>query len=410
MSDIGKKIGMAISVGLVSIRSIRKKTVCVANDRILIVADGGMGDAFVDGQALIEMVNYFGGLGKEIYLVCEAPAWKTLQLVADMSKVHFIQHDFSGNAEGKSSPQRVEKTRETLKKLKFDDVYVLFNGGSEVFCVAADVHAARRTTVLYDEKNDSFKRKIRNAFIWKHIENILTVPQECTHSERSRKLALLAGVPTYPLHILHIPELKNASDSQEKKYITVAVDSTSFWRRWEVKNFIELIKWLLERFEYDVIITGSYLNEMQIEQYDEVFLGCEHVQNVVGKQSLDEWIEILRGSQFHIGVDSGSIHVAAAVGTQSFCLAGKWDGEKFFPYKLDETASGTANPICIYRSDVPTDTLVCAFCKSRGGYGVGNPECRKAYKDGKPCLCLQKITVDDVISAIEKARQDGMIS
>lgn len=400
---------MALTVGLSSIWA-RKRMAGATNDRILIVVDGGMGDIFVDGQAIIEMIRFYDSKGKEIYLVCEMPAWKTLQLVADMEKVHFVHHDFSGNTEGKMGIQRVIKTRKALKNLKFDDVYIFFNGITEAFCVAADVSAAHRATILYDEENDHLKRKLRNAFIRKHIEDVMTVPPECTHSERSRKLALAAGVPAYPIHILHIPKQTINPAPPEKKYVTVAVDSTSFLRRWKPERFIELIRWLLEHFDYDVMITGNRLDEAQTKQYDDAFTGCGRVRNMIGKQTLREWIELIRGSQFHIGVDSGSIHVAAAVGTQSFCLTGKWDGEKFFPYKTEQNAEGTADPVCVYRSDVSVDELACACCKSHGGYGVGNPECRKACMDYEPCCCLDKITVEDVISAINKAKRDGKIS
>lgn len=408
MKVILKKIDMAVSMGLSSIWG-RKEEACTASNRFLIIVDGGMGDIFVDGQALIEMVRLYGKLGKEIYLVCEMAAWKTLQMVADMDTVHFIPHDFSGNAEGKSSVNRITNTRKVLKDLKFDEVFILFNGSSETFFVAADVCAACRTTVLYDEKNDSFKRKLRNAFIRKHIENVITVQPDCTHMERSKKLALAAGVPDYHIHILHIPQQTADTVLQGKKYITLSVDSTRSMRRWKPECFIELIWWLLERFDYDVIITGNKLNETQIKQYDEAFIGCERVRNMIGKQTLREWIELIRGSQFHIGVDSGSIHVAAAVGTQSFCLVGKWDGEKFFPYKVEEDAAGTATPICVYRSDVLFDTLACACCKARGGYGIGNSECFKACKEGMPCQCLEKISVEDVRNAIERAACDGVI-
>lgn len=408
MKNFRKKIDMAITVGLSSIWA-RKKEVCSTKNRILIVVDGGMGDIFVDGQAIIEMVRYYDSMGKEVYLVCETPAWKTFWMLADMEKVHFIQHDFSGNEEGKRSTQRLKNTHTALKNLIFDDVYIFFNGCSEAFCVAADVSAARRTTVLYDEKNDSLKRKIRNAFIWKHIDNITIVPQGCTHSERSRKLALAAGVPAYPIRILHIPQKINEPILPKKRYITVAVDSTRSMRRWKPERFIELIWRLLEYFDYDVLITGNRLDEAQTKQYDEAFAGCGRVRNVIGKQTLREWIEIIRGSQFHIGVDSGSVHVAAAVGTQSFCLTGKWDEEKFFPYKVEEDATGTTDPICVYRSDIPINELACAGCKSHGGYGAGNSECLKKCRAGLPCLCLEKITVNDVMRAIQDAESRSLI-
>lgn len=83
------------------------------------------------------------------------------------------------------------------------------------------------------------------------------------------------------------------------------------------------------------------------------------VRDLVGQTSFAEWIVLTRGASFVFGNDSGYIHLAAAVGTQAFCIMGWHNHGRVFPYRLTgtELPQGYAAPILIEADRPP-----CAFC------------------------------------------------
>ena len=71
------------------------------------------------------------------------------------------------------------------------------------------------------------------------------------------------------------------------------------------------------------------------------------------------------------------------------------------PYQIDEKDDSTMEPICIYRSDVDINEMDCYACKVyRTRIGRGNKECYSLCMNGRPCLCLGKIEVEDVERSI----------
>lgn len=152
--------------------------------------------------------------------------------------------------------------------------------------------------------------------------------------------------------------------------------------------------------KYDIVLTASNVTEATRRQYETAFHGCSRVIVLIGKLTIAEWVELVRGAQFVVGVDSGIIHVASAVGTQAFCIAGAWNGHRFYPYALEERNEMTIEPKCIYRSDIGVSQLSCANCTSKAYYGYGNHNCMNQLKAGKPLLCLLNVSPDDVLRTI----------
>lgn len=211
------------------------------------------------------------------------------------------------------------------------------------------------------------------------------------------------GLTDYRMHLLPIPK-QCESSVEPKTYITVAVDSQNNNRRWGAEKFTELIEVLLRIRKEDIYLTGSTLSDEEKAKYNRRFANNARVKNTIGQLSFNEWIELIRGAVFHIGVDSGSIHIAASVGTTSFCLTGVWHGHRFFPYpsEVENNYPKIKTPVCIYRQDVDVEQLPCFGCAVKRKYGWGNVDCLNQCKKNLPCQCLDKITVQNVIQSIEK--------
>lgn len=376
-------------------------------NRVLLIMDGGLGDALLDAQALDELIRYYYSKGKEVYVVCSAANGTMFQTLVTLPNVHFFPCDFmSGDLGSERKFRALKDTLDELNSIGFEQVVVRYNrNGLRNFYVTGGVIANRKTAVFYDNNPKLLKKKygyLLSRFI---VDEIIEIPRGLSQQvDRSRAFVQALGVKEYRTRLPYLPKQCEYVFS-EQPYITVTVDSSSAAKRWPVKRFIELIQKLLERYEYDVVLTGSNTAAEDIEEYEANLCSVSEgrVKNLIGKTDIKEWIELIRNSRFHIGVDSSSIHVAAAVGTQAFCLAGVWDGDRFFPYRMDEHTDGTTEPVCIYpKSYRESSSLACRNCNERGGYGYGNKSCYARCKEKKPCLCLQNIHVQDVLKAIEK--------
>ena len=100
----------------------------------------------------------------------------------------------------------------------------------------------------------------------------------------------------------------------------IVIHTTAGWesKKWDVNNFINLIKILSEK--NDIMITGGQEDKKNAE------LILKNVANNVfdftGKLSINESAELIRRADLYIGADSGPLYIAEAVGTPTLSLFG----------------------------------------------------------------------------------------
>jgi heptosyltransferase-3 len=155
----------------------------------------------------------------------------------------------------------------------------------------------------------------------------------------------------------------------------VAYHAFSKWRYkgWGQAKHVALIKWLVERFNAVVVITGS---QDQRQQADLIAKESNSVIfNLAGKTSLELMAAVLKRCRLSIGVDTAGGHIAAAVGTPSVSLFGPGNFHKWAPY-------GDKGKI-VYKK------LDCVPCKKMG------------CQDSGISRCMDELTVDEVINEIE---------
>ena len=210
------------------------------------------------------------------------------------------------------------------------------------------------------------------------------------------------GIAEYKGKAVRIQTVLNKKFCVEREYITVVVDSANLARRWPEQHFSILIDQLLIRYKWDVYLLGVRARD----EMKDVLEGLKvkhpgRLHDMVGKTSFNDWVTAIRDSKFLVGVDSGAVHVAAALGTQAFCLSGVWQGYNFFPYPPQVLCEGIVSPICIYMPG--SEEAPCFNCTGKTGkYGTLNSKCHESYKKNEPCLCLQNIRPEQVLAAIEK--------
>lgn len=371
-------------------------------DGVLIIEGGHIGDMLMDATALYTMITYYQKSGEKVSFICAPPLWDMLSRCNDLGEVEFIGNGFSYNL---SHYEDVKNVAKEIKGKSFDIIIGIHNADSRVCCLIANIPARIKCGVIQQESNgikSKIKRHIFNScytsIIWGdkkrfQIRYLCDLMKELNIDYSAQNVYLPSGQET---KVLSGP------------YISIAVDSANSIRCWPIQNFVDLIHLLIKKYDVDICLVGIKVSQdMQMQLDSGLQDVSQNIVNMIGKTSLSEWIELIRGSRFLIGVDSGSIHVAAAVGTQSFCLTGAWDGHKCMPYDVDIVTDGTVLPVCVYRSDTDVESLPCFDCMGRGGAGSYNVECAAQIKASGPYLCLSKITPDDVMEAIEKYLSEG---
>ena len=365
---------------------------------VLLATGGHIGDALADASAWDKLVDYYSAQNKQIYFIAPKASWKVLRKILCIEKVTYIE----GGTVDLVEEYGVRKSRRMLSILEgidFNTIMTRLHGDARLFSMLACLPAQRKVAILENNMTKG-KKGLLIQMLSKQYTDIIVASQDINQMEYVKMAMIRLKVPDYYISIAHIPVQCKIKHS--KSYITIAVDSLRYERRWTSERFIELIEQLLILYDCDILITGTSVSKEDMEKYEMIFRGNHRVKNTVGKLNFDEWIETLRGALFHVGVDSGSIHIAASVGTTAFCLTGVWQGHSWFPYVIEKATPDTAEPICIYRQDVDIENLSCYNCVSKKEYGFGNELCREQCRNKMPCLCLTNIMVEDVLKVIRE--------
>lgn len=161
--------------------------------------------------------------------------------------------------------------------------------------------------------------------------------------------------------------------NKSNKYIIISPGASSKYRCWPYTRFRKLIKLILEKYKFNIIICGTRSEELLINQI------INNINSKLISKSLDqtliEYIEMIRNAEFLIGNDSSSIHIANFVNTKSICLYGGNLPGRFLPYP-----KGLNNRPLIASN---------LKCKNQ------NWDCSAFHN------CLHQINVEDVINLVE---------
>jgi ADP-heptose:LPS heptosyltransferase len=102
--------------------------------------------------------------------------------------------------------------------------------------------------------------------------------------------------------------------------------------RWPVERFTETAKYLIEKYGAHIVILGGP-GDIALGEAIGRQLPQEHLSNQCGKLELLETVEFLRHSRLIIANSTGTIHLAAAVGTPAVGIYGVRDiFNRWFPY------------------------------------------------------------------------------
>ena len=100
-------------------------------------------------------------------------------------------------------------------------------------------------------------------------------------------------------------------------------------KRWLPERYAELADWLIAQKRAQVLFVGVE-DEISIITQVQGLMRGESI-NIAGKTTVTQLASILHSCNVFIGNDSGPMHLAAAVGTQTIGLYGPGDPTRFGP-------------------------------------------------------------------------------
>lgn len=147
-----------------------------------------------------------------------------------------------------------------------------------------------------------------------------------------------------------------------------------YGRRWTIEGYAEIADGLIEEYGAKVIFTGS-CDESKLTQDIVSLMRCKPII-ATGKISLRQFLVLLERSNVFIGVDSGPMHMAVAMGTKVIALLGPARVESIGPY-------GNGHVVITKQDDFTCSPCAQTICKRYGS------------------SCMQAIRVEEVWQAVE---------
>ncbi|MBM7622949.1 lipopolysaccharide heptosyltransferase II [Sporohalobacter salinus] len=155
----------------------------------------------------------------------------------------------------------------------------------------------------------------------------------------------------------------------------VGLNTGGSWptKQWTQEGFAQLADKLQQDYDSRVIFFGGPGDVKRVEKIT-AQMETEPII-AAGKTSLKELVALANCCDLFISGDTGPVHVAAAVGTQTIAIFGPSNEVKYRPY-------GTQHKV------VKTD-LACRSC--------GEHHCPKEHHN-----CMRKITVEEILDRVEE--------
>ena len=226
--------------------------------------------------------------------------------------------------------------------------------------------------------------RYRLDYAWLQIANKLGHARFTgTHQlERNLDLLRMADIPTpCQLPAFHTTDddrrwtddfLQKSEISPDRPLVIVHPGSPISLKRWRTERFAAIADWLIEQKNAQILLVGARDEAPIVSAVQRQMR--EKSMNLAGETTVSQLAELLKRSRLFLGNDSGPMHIAAAVGTQTIGLYGPGNPARFGPVGLN-CHTVRRQPHC-----PPCMGTVCKF----GGEG-----------------CMKDIRTEDIIQTIQ---------
>ncbi len=260
-----------------------------------------------------------------------------------------------------------------LRKQKYDKAYVLKRSlSSALLCFYAGI----KERIGFDTENRGFLLTKKVAYDTQKHESLCFLDVLKSDNIEIKDTYLEAWINEETKRRVEELFIKNNLNNTIPK-VTVNVAASNENKEWDINNYARIIEYLSNKKNMQVIFIGAPSDK---EVYENIPYKEElkiTPINLCSQVNIKDSLYILKQSEFIIGNDSGTLHMASAVGTKVIGIYGPMPFEKW-------KALGDGN--ILLKSDV-----ACAPCS-------------KSNKCPNNKACLKNISVEQVKSAIDSLK------
>ena len=137
------------------------------------------------------------------------------------------------------------------------------------------------------------------------------------------------------MDLQNIFKLKKFNNFKEKpiingNYITISHGGISSPKLWPLSNWEEIIKLILKRYKYKIVILGSTKEKKDGSKL--LKKKQNRILSMCGKSDIKSLFNLIKFSKLHLTNDNGTMHVASLYDKKSICLFNNHDPiGKWFP-------------------------------------------------------------------------------
>ncbi|MDU1672589.1 glycosyltransferase family 9 protein [Veillonella sp.] len=350
----------------------------------------GIGDLLCALDSIDQLFEYYMqkneylwiGVSKSLENVIQRlrPQWSSFVIIVDFNHNHrFLFKSFKGNVE-------------VLSINAWHDIIVYSSWGKYYFLLCNAIGYKRIIYPIWGGDTKINKEHI-----------IIGIPRTAMRfTMYSLIISAVMGADA-KCGIAHIEPIATNCIDEEYCIVSMCVeDSHAYpYRAWPIDHFITVIKWILDNTSWNVVLTGIKPHEEIIKSIVHKLGYDNRVINLMGKTTFEDWLSVIQDAICIISNDTGDVHVAAALDTKSFVIAGYWDYGRFLPYDAEFIKSNII-PTPIYGPE-PS----CKWCRL-DGLCLNNEEsvafrrcCDAMIKEHSIYACLNEVTPDMVIKEIK---------
>jgi len=149
----------------------------------------------------------------------------------------------------------------------------------------------------------------------------------------------------------------------KQEHVVVNINSEASSRRLTVSKAVEILTLLRNSIEQKIVLIGAAKEKEFVESVVQQLKSQDNIENLAGKTSLCELVELLASAQLLLSTDSGPAHLANALGTHTVVLFGAGKESSTAPYNKH------------LRNIIRLGELSCEPCEKNICIRYGTPQC-----------------------------------
>jgi len=177
-----------------------------------------------------------------------------------------------------------------------------------------------------------------------------------------------------------------AGTPADKKIFVInpcAVAKSKNWRNWTSEGYAAIADYVHTQHDMQVVLTGGF-SELETDTAERIIRLCKAAKpvNLVAATSIDEMVATLELADIVLAPDTGPVHIASALNTDTIGLYASTNPQRAGPYRHQQFVANRY-PEALQQYDQQT--------VEQASWG----------KRIKTAECMKLITVDDVIEKID---------